>query len=975
MKKGIYYVVVLFFLFFQNIVFSENTMLDVQLSFQNPSYLREKLPKLQTYICDSTQAECRVNYNLEINEWSGYKTIGSKYTCLWDFWMQETTGEEQKCNPNTIIYATGVFQTSLKVSLKTDENIYYSQEFVVQNEQTVEEAQAEDTHEDAQEPEIDEKTQEENIWPENGIETPIEEKILEENSSEEELPSQENTPSIPQDNTNIIDEETEQESQTTWELNAWEEGNDWDQIEAPVESAESNISLSGSWVWEYTSTGDTNKTTTVFSTKFLFQSPTYLLEKEDENIYAFTCDTSQSECRVNFNLNIDEGGGYKTIGTKYICQWNFWMQKATGEEQKCNPNTIIYPVWEFLITYTVQEKWNIASLQTQTLRIKNTGYKEPQTTKTVYISSSNSPNLPTIVISSPEIEVQSWLDKDNICTKETCSINVKYTQKNPSEKCLWNFPWGNYDWNIQEKCNPGNLHYPIWDFKITLKVYDKNYPENYKEAYLDFSHKWKDSVQLWTGKTLLQNTDIKLQEEKIYHEQDISTFTLKITQVLPNPTWADNLEFIEIQNIWEKVIDLEGCYLDDMISSGSKPYKFSESFLLDAKQRSIFYKYDTKININNSWKEEVRLICNDKTIDIMEWEFSSPEWFILKPEQQPLEIIEVKKQKNTMNYEVYYRSWEKQLFSFDEKSTFIENIMMQDISREEKKEKLFQVLETSFTQKISKQKTGIKISWVTLPNSSLLITLEKEDSELSFFPSFFQKAFANLNYETKSDKNGKYELQIIQPDIWAFEVKTSLYLSENNTYEFEKTSHVEIDDDYMNYIAFSSKKEISLEEYNPPKAIISLQWKLTQNKIFSWNKVTCINTDTCSINLDGSMSEGKKLTYFWDFWNGKTSHKKNPESHTFTPGLYFISLQVKDTTHSDATYFMVEVQGKTPKNSSFEKEKENKIEKNNKINIIPTAYADSKKDENIKYHIILSLWVFVLFFIGSLILLRRQKII
>jgi len=91
--------------------------------------------------------------------------------------------------------------------------------------------------------------------------------------------------------------------------------------------------------------------------------------------------------------------------------------------------------------------------------------------------------------------------------------------------------------------------------------------------------------------------------------------------------------------------------------------------------------------------------------------------------------------------------------------------MTEDITREEKKEKLFMVLEESFSQKISKQKQGIKISGITLPNSLLLITLEQTEDEISFVVPFFKKAFANTTYETKSDNTGKYELVIHEPTV------------------------------------------------------------------------------------------------------------------------------------------------------------------------------------------------------------------
>jgi hypothetical protein len=64
---------------------------------------------------------------------------------------------------------------------------------------------------------------------------------------------------------------------------------------------------------------------------------------------------------------------------------------------------------------------------------------------------------------------------------------------------------------------------------------------------------------------------------------------------------------------------------------------------------------------------------------------------------------------------------------------------------------------------------------------------------------------------------------------------------------------------------------------------------------------------------------------------------------------------VNDELESHTSYFVVEVTGKPEKETKTSQKVENKIDKNNKIDIIPTAYADNKKSQEIKYHIFLSL--------------------
>ncbi len=985
MKKGICFLIIIFLLLPKFVVFSGNGNLDIRVVLQNPSYVLEKQEEKQYYICDATQSECKVNYNLEINEWSWYKSIGTKYFCQWDFWISELTWEEDKCNPNTVIYPLWTFTTSFKVILKTDESIFFHKELFIQNGEIVDNSEN-DVSENWEEELFDEL---ENSWDE------IEEEILEDIYDEEE-------------NENLSNDSIESESEDKYEIEEenFEEqlidqpNNDWSQQQTEEEN-QVDIWSDGEMIENIletdldiinnepdSSNGSTHNNPSEEQNNFLlfpfpiqltFQSPTYLLEKDIANINTFNCDISQTECRVNFNLNINEGLGWKSIWTKYWCQWDFWIWEITGEEQKCNPNTIVYPIWNFQSIYKIYEKSNTWVFYEQTVSIKNTWYQEPIITKTVYIWWGSSSSTTPLFIEVPKIEIQSWLDENNVCKKEDCSINLNYIQKSSSEVCLWSFPGWIYEWNTHEKCNPWYVKYPIWDFKVTLKVYDKNYPENYKESYFSFSNKkieiLKNNQDDNTIFSEEKNDNIQNNESEAKNKMLSQKYTLKITQVLPNPVGVNNLEFIEIQNTWTETLNIYGCSLDDIMGSGSKPYYISQDIILEPNQTKKFYKYDTKININNSWNEEVNILCNGNIIDSMKWNFSVSEGFILKPEQNISEIILLKKQKNKLSYEITYASWENKIITFEEKNTILDDLMSEDISREEKKQKFFDILEKSFSQKISKQKSWIKIIWTTFPYATLVFQFEKQENEVGFFRNFFPKTYANnLTYETKSDKDWNYEFIITEPEIWEFELKTFLSFWDKNVYQIPKTLLLEVDNDYLQYIQTKQTKTQEVN-YIVPKAIITLQWALSQNKTFINNRLICSWVNECSVNFDGSKSEWKNLEYFWDFWNGKTFEKKNPASYKFWVWSYSISLTVNDELESHTAYFVVEVIGKPEKETKTSQKVENKIDKNNKIDIIPTAYADNKKSQEIKYHIFLSLWVLIVFFIGGIILLRRQKII
>lgn len=926
-------------------VFSVSTDFDIRLVFQNPSYLLEKNEVTNIFHCDRSLGDCKVNYNLEINEGGGYKNIPTKYMCEWDFWFWETTGEEWKCNPNTISYPLWEFTTRFQVILKSDPNISYSNEIYIRN------GESQSLQDDTEENSEDEF-----------------EEVIKDEEEEENLPE-----ILPEE-----DEEAQEENQEdVWESPETENTELWDVLEENTQ------------FWEILEEEVINEEIQsgmgiIFSypVKLLFQSPTYFLESMDESGDMFHCDSSKTDCKANFNLNIDEGNGWKTLGTKYICEWDFWFWEITGEEWKCNPNTITYPIWDFTTIYTVKEKTNTGIFITHSFWVKNTWFQEPQTQKVVYVgnSTSSSSSLSLLEIKTPEIIIQSGLDENNVCKNTNCKINLNYIPQSSQEACLWDFPGGSFDIQTREKCNPGYVNYPEGDFIVTLKVYEKSNPYNFKQSYLYFSNKSLSSTAhiLIDSEWKNVNEELEEKEEKMNTQEILKNYTVKISKVFPNPVGVDHLEFIEIENYGNEPLNLFWCSLDDIIPGGSKPYFIEKDVILLPQEKRKFYKYDTKININNSGKEQANILCHGVVIDSLTWEFSTPEWFFITKGEKLSEIQSVKKQKNSDFFEILYFSWERKKVSFDEKLEMIQDILTQNIPKLQKREKLFELSEKTFSQKILKQKSWIKISGTTLPQTKIILELSKIDEDEFTFSSFiFGRVFASKNfYETTSDKQGNYEIILQEVDVWEFQVKTLLAFTPEDIYEMPKVSTLEVDEEYLLYINTQtntpSEKETS---FISPKAIITLQWKLSHNKTFFNNKLTCHNVDECSVNLDGSQSEGKKLSYFWDFGNGKTFDKKNPASYKFTTGTYFISLTVSDEMQSDTTYFVVEIPWKIQKETQKTQEIENKTTKNNKIDIIPTVYASSEPDNNILLHIYMSVLIFIVFIVGSVVLLKRQKII
>ncbi len=93
-----------------------------------------------------------------------------------------------------------------------------------------------------------------------------------------------------------------------------------------------------------------------------------------------------------------------------------------------------------------------------------------------------------------------------------------------------------------------------------------------------------------------------------------------ISEILPNPVGNDQTgEWIELSNLGNEAVSLAGWQLDD-IEGGSRPYSFPDATVLASGEYLIFPREVTKIALNNSGTEQVRLF-NDagQLVDSLEF--------------------------------------------------------------------------------------------------------------------------------------------------------------------------------------------------------------------------------------------------------------------------------------------------------------------------------------------------------------------
>ena len=541
------------------------------------------LEEIWTWMYKCKKEECKINLNVEdIFIWDYNK---NDYECLWDFWwwIFSTFWTEEKCNPWFINYWTWEFELNIKVYEENNFGNFKQKYFSILNI-------------------IDTETIIEDSW--NSW-----------NSS----------------NNNWSEENNSSESNI---LDSWGNTNSWNLID---DSEEVLLVETPDIIWS-------------------FQNPSYILNS-DLILEKYLCDNSKNECKINLDLRDSFTWSFKE--SDFLCEIDFWFWtwNFTGEENKCNPNTIIYWNWVYNLNFKITSEdysdfystWSFilenneieynSSINNEWSVIKDESEDENlNISLDDSLSKSDTSNSDfskqDIVLSN--IIVQSWLlldfNNNYYCSKEVCSVNLNYENDNKNILCEWDF-WNwifSTSWT-NKKCNPWYVKYSFWNHEINLKIYDKNYTENFKNINFTFEN------SLTKKENIVE--DIIL--------DDISEFdynilwSIKLWNISVNPHWIDNLEYIELLNNSDNIINLKWCYLDDILLKWSKKYVFEDDYFIFPNSQKKIYKTETKLNLTNTW-DEVNLICWNKIIDKIGWNFSVKSWYLINHNNTEIKSSNVK---------------------------------------------------------------------------------------------------------------------------------------------------------------------------------------------------------------------------------------------------------------------------------------------------------------------------------------------
>lgn len=213
-------------------------------------------------------------------------------------------------------------------------------------------------------------------------------------------------------------------------------------------------------------------------TDITWQQPTYLLEKEDTSKSKYTCDSGQSECKINLLVTPKLDG---VESSKLACHivTDFWF-----DENDCNPATLSVPNWPHTLTLETKNVATWAVISTRTIEID-----------WLPIPTGTRGSSTKLDLASSQIQIQSGLDESFICRTETCQVNFLAIVP-AGASCEWDFGGGVFEttWT-QNKCNPGYVKFSS-DALVKLTVRDPNDTTNTLTKTLQLSRNKNQKNQL-----------------------------------------------------------------------------------------------------------------------------------------------------------------------------------------------------------------------------------------------------------------------------------------------------------------------------------------------------------------------------------------------------------------------------------------------------------------------------------------------
>ncbi len=678
------------------------------------------------------------------------------------------------------------------------------------------------------------------------------------------------------------------------------------------------------------------------------QSPSYLTDKDSiQDIYH--CDTLKSECKVNFDLS-DTFWWY--VPAKFACLNNFSF--ITWDENKCNPNTIIFPVWTFLVNFKIYEKDNTSNFKEKNITIVNEIEQNKSETGSLE---------------------ESWGIIDSGSSPEWQSGSSGWQQETNS----WSIDSGTWELSLS------------WSSIIDPETIPVSYPQGYRPTRTEGSPEWQMGSS-WSQNNWISvpNVDIEIQSwlELVDWNYKCKNTDCKINLNLENLfTWSyDISNYTCLWDFWSgtfTTIDTDKKCNPGYVNYGT--WNFSIEAKISEKNNPTnfktwnlsFYNWELPISINywtwelsESWSSFIdpANLSSGWQSESSEWQSESSEWqsntstgsFLLEIVSNNLEIpnvdIEVQswlefinwsyKCKNidckinlnlenlfTWSYDISDYScewdfWSGTFITLDTDKKCNPGYVNYWIWRHYVEAKIieknnpnnFKTWSLNFENEISLIQASSSSSttnslWNNFTEQKKEIIIQSGASKIweNTYKCNEEKCKINMQYENSSNETCFW-------DFWWWIYKETYTKTCNPSFVYYYSWNYKIRlNIYKNWL-FSEEKSITLTNnffdnakiYNLyPTAKIKLQWTIWKNKELIWNKLICKNTKECSVNFDWSESTDPNkdnLEFFWDFWNWKFEEKANPSTIKYSPWKYKVKLKVTDRFWEySEDYFFIEV--------------------------------------------------------------------
>lgn len=193
-----------------------------------------------------------------------------------------------------------------------------------------------------------------------------------------------------------------------------------------------------------------------------WQSPSYLLSKEDSSLATYMCDTAEPECKINLKVTPMLDAVESSLLT---CEITSDFEIVSGTDP-CNPNTSIVSVGEHILTIKILEKNNTHLLQTYTITLKN--LPEDNTIDPTRVITDILWQQPTYLLKKEDTS-RSRYDCDT--DQSECKINLLVTPKlegveSPKLSCHIIGDFG-----LEENdCNPNTFTLPNGPHTLTIET-------------------------------------------------------------------------------------------------------------------------------------------------------------------------------------------------------------------------------------------------------------------------------------------------------------------------------------------------------------------------------------------------------------------------------------------------------------------------------------------------------------------------